>query len=300
MKCVKIQIPRYKEPLTKDMAICIPFFNPAEHVKLYMNLSLVLQTLTSAKIPWFVGEVAFMDRPWFFGDESNIYRFRSTSYMFYKEQILNQMIQRVPEQYTKICILDGDILFEDQDWYANLSEILDTSKICQPFFISWLLDATFITKDKYISAASTPNLCGHPGYVWGFDRKWITQYPLPEFAVLGIGDFIFLKLIGSKQAIVKSRFGQLLPSIEKYIESSTMEHPTFLKSTIYHLYHGTIQNRQYPSRYTYISPILERESKRIEDIFVKNGSNLYEWIPELRDELNTIVLKFFVDRQDDL
>ena len=245
MKGVKIQVPRYKEPPVKDMAICIPFFNPAEHVKLYMNLSLVLQTLTSAKIPWFVGEVAFMEKPWFFGDEPNVFRFRSTSYMFYKEQILNQMVQRLPEQYTKICILDGDILFEDPEWYSKVSMHLQKHTICQPFFHAWLLDPGFVTSICFTSCASTPSLCGYPGYVWAFDRKWILHHPLPEFAILGIGDFIFTKSIGSKHAIVESRFERLVPAIHKYIEMYTEETVSNLDITIYHLYYITHYTLQY-------------------------------------------------------
>lgn len=280
------------------MAVCIPFFNPAEHIKLYLNLSLILQTLTNAKIPWFVGEVTFIEKPWFFSEAHNIFRFRTQSYMFYKEQILNKMIQLLPSEFTKICILDCDVLFQNLEWYQKTSEILNTWKACQPFSDVQMLNSKYRMESQHSSAAKSKDLRGHPGFAWAFDRAWIQQHPLPEFAVIGSGDMAFLRAMGSKICMPETMFQSLLPLIDEYVKITPAIPITHVDGYIYHLYHGSRTNRKYSSRYPLITSIIDTVGG-LEKALMRNSEGLYEWVPEIRDQVNEIVLKYFVERDED-
>ena len=64
-----------------------------------------------------------------------------------------------------------------------------------------------------------------------------------------------------------------------------------LDTNLYHMYHGSIRNRQYYDRYKPFNSYTN-----IEDIITKNDNEVYELIvPELNDHMSN----FFKTRDDD-
>jgi hypothetical protein len=298
----KAGIPKpYTVPTKPDMAVCLCYFNPAGHVRLFQNLCTVLQMLTNAKIPWFLGELATKDTPWAFHASETIFQYRVNSYMWYKEQILNCVMARVPSHFTKLCILDGDILFEDPDWYVKTSACLETVPVCQPFSKLWLTDTQFKKTISHRAATAVPNLIGHPGTAWAFDRAWLTGHPLPEFAILGSGDNVFAQSIGSKFKIPECMFGCLLPPTNDYAAQFQTPTPTsFVEGVAIHLYHGQRANRKYQSRYITLGKALESVGiSKLEDALVRNSDGFYEWAPAIADQMNAAALQYFVERDED-
>lgn len=75
----------------------------------------------------------------------------------------------------------------------------------------------------------------------------------------------------------------------------------FVEGTVYHMYHNISSNRQYTTRYFILNNYINKNSEynNITDIIKKNEDGVYEWIDEIRDEMNRDILNYFASRQDD-
>ena len=67
-------------------------------------------------------------------NDENIFTYKTDNYMFYKENIINILLDKIiTSQYTKICIMDADIMFQNKIWYDIISSSLNNLTICQQF-----------------------------------------------------------------------------------------------------------------------------------------------------------------------
>ena len=109
----KFLLKHYAEPTTADMAVLMTYFNPANSVRILQNFLQVRYFLQKAAIPLYTAELAFNESPFLLKDAT--VQFRTTSYMFYKENLIKLLTATIPTTYTKLCILDADIMFEQAD-----------------------------------------------------------------------------------------------------------------------------------------------------------------------------------------
>jgi hypothetical protein len=147
-------ITEYYEPTIKDMIILIPYFNPCNSINILKNLKTVKKSLDDAKIPYYIGEILFENQLSLnVNEDDNIFTYKSDSYMFYKENIINILLDKISSQYTKICVMDADIMFQNKVWYDIISLSLNKFTICQPFNEAIWLNEKYrcINKQKSIS-----------------------------------------------------------------------------------------------------------------------------------------------------
>ena len=275
----------YDEPIIRDMAILIPFFNLTKSVRLIQNLLTVKYMLERANLPFYIGELAFNDAPFLLSPAENVHQFRSTSYMFYKENIITVLEKRVPASFTKLCILDADVWFGDPAWYSALSTSLNHVQTCQPFQEAVWLDI------DYTEMQRQPCLLkgGHPGFAWGIQRSVAS---LPEWAIAGQGDAVLAAAITNKE----------LPSFLDYLKPVIRcEHlsSTHLDGTLYHMYHGPLEKRQYKSRHVAFAELLQRLGITIEEAVQRRVDGIFEWAPPYMDECNALMALYFYAREDD-
>ena len=109
----------YIEPTVNDTAVLIAFYNPARFRRILNNVLYIMKILKEKNIPCFVAECVFNGAAPQIQDATLV--LHSNSYMFYKEQLLNKLEPHVPEQYTKVVALDGDIMFDTPDWIDQIS-----------------------------------------------------------------------------------------------------------------------------------------------------------------------------------
>lgn len=302
---------QYIAPTCSDTAILIAFFNPAKFKRILQNLLYILDCLRSNNYPVFVIECVF---PGASPQVPGATVVRSNSIMFYKEQLLNLLEKSVPERYSKLVCLDGDILFDAPNWLDQVSSALDSVDILQPFHSAgYLIPDNTVTSGflkpsfaygfskgggKSMKALGTY----HPGFAWAFKRNTFRAIGgLYPDAILGGGDLHF---------ILNFYKGEFPPSyIKKYLGTRlTLEHwntyherfqrvaPSlgYLNLRVFHLFHGLIRNRQYTSRYPTIAPKLQ---DKWDDTIHINTDGLYEF----RDpRINRYVLTYFKTRKEDV
>ena len=298
----------YIQPKATDTAILIAFFNPAPFKRSLKNLLYVMKTLRDEKIPHFVVECVFFDRaPEVPGAHLVL---RSNSLMFYKENLLNLLEKTVPPQYTKLVLMDGDIIFGAPDWVDQISQKLDATDIIQPFSDAcWLYpDNTRIRckKNSYGFAIATkaiddsvpPNKF-HPGFAWAMKRSVFKAIGgLYDKAIAGNGDvmFAFSLLNGISSAYISRYAPCILDTWREYNEKVQSLKPVvgYLTMDAYHLFHGLGYNRQYNSRHEIIKGKLKLGW---DSVVYTNASGLYEFKEKgLSDALH----QYFLDRAEDV
>ena len=298
----------YIQPQAKDTAVLIAFFNPVPFKRPLKNLLYIMKAFRDEKIPHFVAECVFFDRePEVPGAHLVL---RSNSLMFYKENLLNLLEATVPQQYTKLVFMDGDIIFGAPDWIDQISQKLETTDIIQPFSDAcWLYpDNTRIRckKNSYGFAMSTgsmnestpPNKF-HPGFAWAMKRSIFKAIGgLYDKAIAGNGDVMFaFSLLNDMSPAYINRYAPcILDTWREYNAKVRALKPTigYLAMDVYHLFHGLGRNRQYNSRHEIIK---EKLTKGWDTVVTKNPQGLYEFKDKgLSDALH----QYFQDRAEDV
>lgn len=286
----------YNIPSRNDMIIVFAYFNFGNSVRIAQNALFVKNMFDKAEIPYYIGEVCIKNEPFFFQEAPNVVRFTTNSYMFYKENIFNLIEKSVPNKFTKICMIDFDLFFDDVNWYDKLSIELDDVDICQPFNTAYWLNANFRTFQKKKSSFVRADIhTGHHGFAWGFKRDFIKSFGLPQYNVLGSGDTELVHMITNTCNIHTMTYIPI--ELTFFFPKDTKT--SFLDISIYHLYHGSLKNRYYVNRHKVITNFLKKKGLLFTDILVTNSIGLLEWEENIRNEINDILKEYFLQRRDD-
>jgi len=298
----------YIRPTATDTAVLIAFFNPAPFKRPLKNLLYIMKIMKDEGIPHFVAECVFFDRqPEVPGAHLVL---RSNSLMFYKENLLNLLEATVPQQYTKLVFMDGDIIFGAPDWIDQISQKLESTQIIQPFSEAcWLYpDNTRIrcTKQSYGYAMTTKNMTEstppnkyHPGFAWAMQRSIFKAIGgLYDKAIAGNGDVMFaFSLLNDMSPSYINRYAPcILDTWRAYNTRVKSLNPIigYLNMEVYHLFHGLVRNRQYNSRHEIVK---EKLKQGWDTAITTSAQGLYEF----RDkELSDALHQYFLDRAEDV
>jgi len=298
--------PIYIPPQTTDTAVLIPFFNPAPFKRPLKNLLYILKCMRDKDIPCFVAECVFFDRrPEVPGADILV---RSNSVMFYKEQLINKLEAIVPEQYTKLVIIDSDVIFGSPDWLDQISNKLETVEVVQPFSTAcWLYpDNTRIRAKKpsygYALAHNLPKdppNAYHPGFAWAIRRELFRSIGgFYDKAIAGNGDIMFVfSLMDNIHPLYLARYSPCtLDTWNSYNDKVRAIKPSvsYLTMDIYHLFHGLRRNRQYASRHDILNDALK---EGWDTVITTNEDGLYDFKDKL---FSDSLLKYFRDRDEDV
>lgn len=280
----------YTIPARTDMLVIIPFFNPCNSMRMLQNLLLVKQKLANANIPHCVIHCLFPNSHKIMQPSTSYITVTSNSYGFFKENLANVIISKQIETYNKFLILDGDIIFQRPQWYDEASEYLDTYDIIQPYTTYSMLTPNFITSStsphgqscfslRQSHSQSDGAICGHPGYVIAFTRDFWLKHHYPDVSLLGGGDKTICTYV---------------------INASNLSYAS-MPGEVYHLYHNIPRNRQYQSRHLILQKYLHPNTTYnfIHEIIYKNKHGVYEWIDEIKQDINVDILNYFTSRRDD-
>jgi hypothetical protein len=304
----------YNIPKCNDIAVVMVFFNPASSIRIQQNILYVYNQLTNAKIPTFIGELCFNNDAPLFQESDNVFIFKSESYMFYKENLINRVIEKQQlSEFKKYVILDADIIFEEVDWLDKISEALNNYDIIQPYDRAYRLSKNFTIENEMKSMCKV-NISGHPGYVWAFTRNWYDNHNgLFEYALIGGGDAVLSYIVGVTNVIHK--LYKLCIDKSNIVNGDTMNSDKnnnkennkinkdkvgYINTTIYHLPHGPIVKRQWGTRMIDLErALLSLGIKNIYDATEINEYGVIEWKKQYKKIMNDTLLQYFKNREDD-
>ncbi len=310
---VALTIPAvYPKPTRSDMAVLLVYFNACSYNNLERNLKLTYQSLIKAEIPVFLVEHLFKDQdPLFSENGTTIFNTRSDSYMFYKENLLNWLMPRIPPQFTKFYMMDCDLIFSSPTWYDDVSALLDTHDVVQPFQDAIWLKSDLKTVDMKrvgIVYASIPEniviFMSHPGFAWAFRREFIEPIGIFDLNILGSGDSLLASSIircKGYDSLFDNYLTVLHIYFKKYYELFNNTRQTYYKQDVYHLWHGNQTNRWgSKNRFEEFQDSCKRNNiNEKDDIYQLNSQGIYEFKESIREEFNTIILDYFKSRNED-
>ena len=281
---------------SKDMAVCLIIFNPVQSKRIIMNYLYTVNQFKLQKLPVFTLELVFKNRE---PEIHDAFHVRCDSFMFHKERMCRILETKVPSKYKKLLFIDGDVLFANKTWYSDISKLLDTHDVVQPFEKCEWLDLTYTNvtlerKTVLHMKEAIWNYNYHPGFGWAFRREWYRKVGFFDWAVSGSGDTL------SSAAWMKKPFPKIFKSLPTslkpaYSEFSSKPAPRityYANSKIQHLYHGSKTNRQYVERHKIIDS--EPDIRKLVTI---NKDGMYEWNDT--NKWNPLFLEYFQSRIDD-
>jgi hypothetical protein len=303
----KLSLIKYDTPEIKDMAIVITFFNPSRSLRIIQNLLLVKHLLESADIPFYIAELAFESYPFILNKDYNILQIRSNSYMFYKENLLSTIEKTIPKYYSKLCLTDADILFDNKDWYSIISNTLNTNDLCQPFNKAYNLNIDYTigkTKNSCIDVICNKNRQKyinfdkyHIGYIWAFKREWYVNNNISDMSIIGGGDCFLLYSLMDSEFFLKKRD---IIVYKDFYKSLTYNAISNCDLNIYHLFHGIEGKRQYESRFEKLFKLFnDNNISSIKDVVIRRNDNILEWKQEYKALMNNYMINYFNNRDDD-
>jgi predicted glycosyltransferase len=197
----------------------IAFNNFTASATAISNLSRATARLRSQGLRLIVVELALGDAPFVVDDAlaDRVLRFRSHTILCHRERLINLGVAQLPSSCDKVVWMDGDLLFEDENWVSKTMEKLEAWPLLQPFqSVGWLgPDQAAPPSHKLefgdcvgsalpgfayrVSTAPTPckqavNLpafvTGHVGSAWAARRTLLDKYRLYDGMVLGRADML--------------------------------------------------------------------------------------------------------------
>ena len=296
---------QYNTPDVKDMAIIFVYFNPCKYRRIIQNTLMVKHYFDCAKIPYFIGEIKHDgESQYLFSKSDNVFQYSSNSYMFYKENLIRVVEPLIPSCFTKICIMDFDIFFDNPDWYRVVSEKLNRVKIAQPFKTANYLNVDYSICDSKTNCVDKKTFdpinykFEHTGFVWAFDRQWFSSYHFDDMIISGMGDTVLANNITKRSY---NGAGSFYVNFSSYIKPSTVNAPyDSCDLNVYHLNHGPLINRQYNSiNYILNSTFIKNGFKKIDDVLCRRDDGILQYKPEYLSLFNSILFSYFKIRNDD-
>jgi len=291
----------YNEPIKKDVAVMFCYFNYTNSSRILMNYLYTVEKMRLANIPIFTIELVIKGKQPDIAEAEHVY---STSYLFQKENLFRVLEKKIPKHFKKLLCLDSDIIFSKPTWYAELSNLLDTNDVVHCFERAYWLDITYkkIEHDAYTYVMSpnkeifpwqfdNNNRRYHCGFGWAFKRQWYNQSGFYDMAIIGSGDGIFAyALFGKEYPNIKTcRFYKR--SINVWRKTIQTPKVSYIRTDVYHLFHGTTDKRQYLDRNEIFKNV-----PNIEEIIRRNEFGVYS----LSDvDLNKQTYRYFLMRSDD-
>jgi hypothetical protein len=288
---------KYISPIKKDLAIGLVYFNCIKSKRILMNYLYVVEKLKMANIPFYTIEM-YEETPELF-DAIHV---KTDFILFQKERLCYILEKHIPDTYTKLLFIDSDLIFENPNWYNEISDKLDRYDIVQPFSKGIWLDITYkkIVKERipmvfYKKLGLITNEGGiggyHPGFAWGFKRDWYRKVGFFNYGILGCGDTLSSTVFLNYTHYTPVYYIQ--PAYEEYKKLVKSNKPTvcYVNGNIYHLWHGDSKNRQYSTRREIFNNI-----KDIRDIITVDKTGLFKL---KTDKYKKSIRKYFMNRFDD-
>jgi hypothetical protein len=280
----------------RDMAICLVVFNPAKTKRILMNYFYTRNQFALQNLPVFTIELVYEGRTPEISDAIHV---TSNSFMFHKENLYRVLERHIPKQFKKLAFIDCDVLFRDPSWYEKTSILLEDHDVVQPFEMAHWMDITYkkVTlsrKSVLLNPRKTWDYTYHPGFAWCMRRKWYKNVGFFDLAVSGSGDT--LSSMAWLRHEVPRSFHSLPAALRRaHAEFADHDPPriTFLPgSHLFHLYHGTRDNRQYVDRHKVLNG-----KQDITDLTTKTSEGVLQWANS--ETWNPVFLTYFTSRDDD-
>jgi len=316
---------RLHEPL---YVLTTVFNAPRYRSRWKLHQDWVKMVVEAGAIPCVV-EVAFRDRDFSVTEPDNPHhlQLRSSAEVWHKENALNLLIQRLPQDWQYLATIDSDISFARPDWANECLHRLQKNRIIQlwseaedlgpnfeglskhhSFVYSWKHDEVLPDEGYYGKPEQNKVFTYHPGFAWGYRRDALEDLggygcgPLIDWAILGAADQHMAKcLIGKGKSSlhpdIKGPYRDMVLQWEDRALRYIKKDLGYMDGKILHYWHGKKVNRFYWSRWqvitkTQFNPFtdLKRTTQGLSKLVIES---------ERQEKLRDLLRAYFSSRNED-
>jgi hypothetical protein len=232
-------------------------------------------------------------------DDDRIITVRTENLLWHKEGLLNMLIEGLSLDIKYVFWLDCDVIFSNKNWMIEGVKQLKTHNIIQPFENCIHLEKdqmeTTINEDVVFSS-NLPNrsnskcwksFCynyaktdlwknevydnhGHVGFAWGARIEILKAVPLYDKALIGGADHIIAHAAAGQigHTCITKAFGDNMDEINEWSKnfySVVQGNIGYVPCTLYHIWHGDVEKRQYLKRAQDFAPQMKAINKKDEN-----------------------------------
>lgn len=233
--------------------------------------------------------------------------FEGLHLLWQKEPCLNLLVNRLPEQFTKVVVCDCDVYFDNPHWLAQTSAVLDVVNACSPYHVAkWTDEAGKISRERVSMGsdhtALIPSWKAHPGFSVALRRDfWSPDGPngIYPFYVVGNGDTALgVALCGVDPTVTSIKMFRVGNILDSYMEwyarvRAWLTGFTYVKGNLYHEHHGQLSDRKYYERLEWIQGFDPATYVKFTD------DGLLEWTEHAPRKMVEDVASYFVVRKED-
>lgn len=302
----------------RDLWIVSAYYNPCSYKIKLSNYETFITSLCNSNLNWLVVECSFGDEPFTLPSSPNVIRVRANHIMWQKERLLNLAIKHLPDDCTKVAWLDSDILFTNQDWAVQTSELLDHYPIVQPFENvirlprgkthydgegdEWKSFGSIYAQSPNEMLSGRFDKHGHTGFAWAARRDVLAEHGLYDACVSGSGDHMMAhgfcgdwesncieRILGGNTRH-RAHFTEWCRRIYKDVRAKVGGVP----GTLLHLWHGDMNNRRYVLRNQELA-LFEFDPNA--DIRI-GSTGCWEWSSD-KPDLHQWAVNYYAQRRED-
>jgi len=322
------EVPQSPRKLPGSFWAITTFFNPEKYKTKYKNYKKFRKASKKQGLNLLAVELAFGDADFQLKkcDAEIIVRIRGNknNIMWQKEAMLNIGLKNLPADCDKVCWIDCDIIFKNDDWVKETCNLLEKYKVVQPFKYSVRLknkdykiddpnnlDFGIKEGNKIHSVAfgianfgrkafSQFMHHGHTGYVWAARRDIFDKQGFYDLLLLGSADYMMaFAFYGHPWTLYDANLftEEMKASQKKWAQSfseSVNGSVYYTNGTVLHLWHGSYGDRAYFYRHTLLKKYGFDPDKDVK----RSESGLIEWASD-KDELHEAIRKSFSLRNED-
>jgi hypothetical protein len=258
------------------------------------------------------------------GDADRLIQIHDGHVLWQKERLLNIALSHLPENCTAVAWVDADVLFDNPQWPELTLRALERNHFVQPFedlleldqhqnpeehgdlpaqrcsFASALALGTL--PPDYLTSSGKSNKYGlSPGHAWASRRSILEQSGFYDAMIVGGGD----------RAMINAMCGEIEGYIDRCILTPAhAEHYRkwaagfyrlaqskigYVPGRLTHLWHGTVQNRNYMGRQAILA---ESDFDPARDIECQT-QQVWRWAHAGKTRLHRSIADYFRDRRED-
>ena len=242
---------------------------------------------------------------------------RTNSILWYKENLLNILLSKLPDDWEYVASIDADISFTNPSWVKDTIHELQNYKVIQMFTHAHDLDPYYEIMQSHIGFVFAENnklyidketklvhegIKGyqHPGYAWAYTRETLDN----------IGGFIDIGILGSSDsymafALINKGGISMSKKLNTNYKKAVIDWQTlankhingnigYLKTHLMHYYHGKKKNRGYDTRTQILIDNDFDPTKHLK----KDTRGLYKLVGD-NTNLKNQIIQYFKSRRED-
>jgi hypothetical protein len=294
------------------------YYNPTGYQTKLENFTAFYEPIARSGLACLIVECAFEDQPFALPSSLPVLRVRCRDVLWQKERLLNAALAELPRACRKVAWLDCDVLFENPEWAAQASRLLDDVPLIQPF--EWAIRLPRGAKRFLGTGTVYRGFCatlerepaaflggdfarhGHTGFAWAARRELLERHGLYDVCIAGSGDHLMAHgalgdwsspcvraAVGPDGAYAR-HFSEWAACFYGDVDGRT----AFVPGALLHLWHGEMTHRRYADRNR---ELIELGLDPERDLVV-GAAGAWEW-KSRRPELHDWARRYFDLRLED-